>query len=201
MNARKQLKIRLIISLLFGLIVTGVALSAVGGARSRDIRFEQRSTRFALERIDVLLAKYYEHNKRYPRSLRELKLDWGDEKDGWRRDWIYSLAEGKPLVESLGRDGKRGGIGTDADLSNVNSRPPQIRVPLWIRVREDDARMMVVSALFCGLLSGVLALAALEKVTFAARDLIILVPTLLTALAMAAFGAAVITMFHMPSGH
>ena len=101
----------------------------------------------------------------------------------------------------MGRDGKRGGIGTDSDLSNVNPRPPLVRVPLWLRVQEDDARMMVVSALFCGLLSSVLALAALEKVTFAARDLMILVPTLLTALALAAFGAAVITLFHMPSGH
>ena len=179
----------------------GVALTAVGGTRSRDIRFEQKNTRHAFERIDAALAKYHARNGRYPRSLRELKLDWGDEKDGWRRDWIYSLVNGKPLVESLGHDGKRGGIGTHADLSNVNPRPPQMRVPLWLRVQEDDARMMVVSALFCGLLSGILALAALEKVTFAAHDLMIFVPTFLAALALAAFGAAVITLFHMPSGH
>ena len=179
----------------------GVALTAVGGTRSRDIRFEQRNTRFSLLRIDAALAQYRARNQRYPRALGELKLDWGDEKDGWRRPWLYGLVAGKPLVESLGRDGKRGGIGTDSDLSNRHPRPPLVRVPLWMRVQEPDARMMVVSALFCGLLSGVLALGALEKVTFAAKDLIILVPALLTALALAAFGAAVITLFHMPSGH
>ena len=201
MNARKQQIIRWLISFVFGLIVTSVAFTSVGGARSRDIRGERTNTRFALERIDVLLTKYHARNGCYPRSLGEIKIERRDEKDGWRRDWIYSLDDGKPLIESLGRDGKRGGIGTDADLSNVNPRPPQMRVPLWMRVRENDAQMMVVSALFCGLLSSVLALAALEKATFAAKDLIILVPTLLTALGVAAVGAAVITLFHMPSGH
>ena len=58
MNARKQQMIRWIISLVFGLIVMGVALMAVGGARSRDIRFEQKNTRHAFERIDAALAKY-----------------------------------------------------------------------------------------------------------------------------------------------
>ncbi len=201
MNARKRLTIRLMLSLIFGLIVASVALTSVGGAHSRDIRFEQKNTRYGFERIDMALAKYHAQNGRYPKTLNELKLDWLAQKDGWRRDWIYSLADGKPIVESLGRDGKRGGIGTDSDLSNRNPRPPQTRVPLWMRAREPDAKMMVVSALFCGLLAGVLTVAALEKVTFAAKDLIILVPALLTALAMAAFGAAVITLFHMPSGH
>ena len=201
MNARQQLRTRLLISLFFGLIVTGVALTAVGGTRSRDVRFQQKNTRHAFERIDAALAQYHARNGRYPADLSELQLDWRDEKDGWRRAWLYGLVAGKPVVESLGRDGKRGGIGTDSDLTNGNLRPPQMRVPFWMRIQEADARMMVVSAVFCGLLAGVLALAALEKVSFAARDLIILVPTLLMALALAAFGAAVITLFHMPSGH
>ena len=201
MNARQQWEIRLVLSLVFGMIVAGVALSAVGGTRSRDVRGEQKTTRRSFGRIDAALAKYRAQTGRYPKTLGELQLDWSTERDGWRRAWIYSVESGGPLIESLGRDGKRGGLGTDADLSNRNLRPPQTRVPLWMRVQEEDARMMVVSALFCGLLSGVLALAALEKVTFAARDLIILVPTFLAALALAAFGAAVITLFHMPSGH
>ena len=201
-TARKQLRIRLWISLAFGLIVTSVALSTVGGARSRDVHYEQKTTRRSSARIDKILEKYRAQNNRYPRSLSELKLDWTTAKDGWRRDWIYSLPNGKPLVESLGRDGKRGGIGTNSDLSNVNPRPPQMHVPFWMRVQEPDARMMIVSALVCGLFASVIMLGALEKVTFARGELWLLLPALLMALAVAAVGAAFITILHVPtSGH
>ena len=201
MNARKREKLRLAIALGFGLMVTGIALSVVGGARSRDIRFEQKNTRHTFERIDAALANYRAANPRYPQRLSELPLDPSTKRNGWNRAWIYSIEKGKPLVESLGRDGRRGGIGTDADLSNINPRPSQTHVPWWRRVQEDDARMMVVSALFCGFAAGFLVLGALDKVTFAARDMMILVPTLLIALGLAVFGAAVITLLHLPLGH
>ncbi len=42
MNARQQLRIRLWISLAFGLIVTSVARSTVGGTRSRDAHHDQK---------------------------------------------------------------------------------------------------------------------------------------------------------------
>ena len=199
---RNPMKIRLIISLIFGLLVTGVALSQVGGTRSRDVRYEQKTTRRSFERIDGLLAKYRAATNRYPQTLSELKLDWTTAKDGWRRDWIYSIVDGKTLVESLGRDGKRGGIGTDADLSNRNPRPPQTHIPFLMRVQEPDAHMMVVSALVCGLFASVIMLGALEKATFARQELWLLVPALLLSLAIAVVGAAFITILHVPtSGH
>lgn len=202
MNARKIAITRWIISFFFGLIVAGVALSQVGGTRSRDVRYQQKYTRFAFARIDALLAKYHAQNNRYPRNLSDLKIEERDKKDGWRRDWIYSAPNGKPLVESLGRDGKRGGIGTDSDISNINPRPPQTHVPFLMRVVEDDARMMVVSALVCGLFAGVIMLGALEKATFTRSELWVLLPALLMAFAVAAVGAAFITILHVPtSGH
>ena len=202
MNAKQRLVVRLLISFIFGLVVTSVALSTVGGVRSRDVHYEQKTTRSSLARIDKILAKYRAQNNRYPRSLNELELDWTTAKDGWRRDWIYSIAEGKPLVESLGRDGKRGGIGTNSDLSNRVPRPPQTQVPFWMRVREDDARMMIVSALVCGLFASLIMLGALEKTTFAREELYLLVPALSMALLMAIIGAAFITLLHVPtSGH
>ena len=202
MDVRKQFRIRLLISLIFGLIVTSVALSQVGGARSRDIRYEQRNTRLRLERVNAALAKYRGQNNGYPQTLSALKLDPTTGKDGWERDWIYTLPDGKPLVESLGRDGKRGGIGTDSDLSNVNPRPPLAHVPFWMRVQEEDARMMVVSAFVCGLFASVILLGALEKATFARGELWLLLPALIMALFMAIAGAAFITILHVPnSGH
>ena len=201
-TARKQFRIRLLISLAFGLIVTSVALSQVGGTRSRDVRYQQKTTRTSLARIDKILAQYRARNQRYPKSLSELELDWTTEKDGWRRDWIYSLADGQPLVESLGRDGKRGGIGTDSDLSNRVPRPPQMHVPFWMRVREDDARMMIISAFVCGLFASAIMFGALEKATFARGELWLLLPALGMALAVAVTGAAFITILHVPtSGH
>ena len=201
MNARQQLKLRLWLSLAFGLTVAGVALSTVGGAQSRDVNFHQKNTRRALRQIDSALAQYRADKGRYPPSLGALKLDGETARDGWRRAWVYSLPQGQPLVESLGRDGKRGGIGTDADLSNRNPRPPATRVPFWIRVTEPEAWPMTVVALFCGVLSGVLARAGLRHTTFEAKELVLVAPVFLTALGLAVFGAAVITMLHVPSGH
>ena len=202
MSARKQWTIRLTISLFFGLIVTSVALSTIGGTRSRDVHYQQKTTRASLARIAKMLERYQAQNQRYPESLNELELDWTTEKDGWRRPWLYSLVAGEPLVESLGRDGKRGGIGTDSDLSNFNPRPPQMRVPFSMRVQENDARIMIVSALVCGLFAGLIMLGALEKTTFAREELYLLLPALIMALLMAIVGAAFITILHVPtSGH
>jgi general secretion pathway protein G len=40
-------------------------------------------------------------------------------RDPWDRPYLYILpADGAPLVESLGRDGKEGGDGEDRDVSN-----------------------------------------------------------------------------------
>ena len=71
-----------------------------------------------------------------------------------------------------------------------------------MRVREDDARMMIVSALVCGLLASVIMLGALEKATFAREEFYLLLPALIMALLMAIVGAAFITILHVPtSGH
>jgi hypothetical protein len=39
--------------------------------------------------------------------------------DAWGRDILMSFADGKATLTSLGRDGKSGGTGEDADISAV----------------------------------------------------------------------------------
>ena len=187
--------IRLILSSAFGLSVALVPLYlVVGGVHSRDIRFEQRSTRFSFKTLDGALARFHARHGRYPSTLREL-----DDRalDAWQRRFLYSLRDGKPLVESLGRDGKRGGIGTDADLSNRNPKPAPTRVPFWTRVSEPDALQMSVVSSFCGLLAGIVFWSGLQNQTFVRQTW----PAFGTAFLVAASGAVLITSVHIPSGH
>ena len=39
-------------------------------------------------------------------------------KDPWRRDFVYELDGGDPIVISLGKDGRDGGSGYDKDISS-----------------------------------------------------------------------------------
>lgn len=77
------------------------------------------------------LAKYYSANRRLPRSLAELPLPDKDQdsstKDAWGRELGYSYTKESTIIIvtlwSLGKDGKLGGEGEEADLVEVFSLP------------------------------------------------------------------------------
>lgn len=71
----------------------------------------------------------------YPHSLDDLQRapeacgsDWGPEaylkpryfppKDAWKQPLIYELNDGNYVLKSLGKDGREGGTGENADLSS-----------------------------------------------------------------------------------
>lgn len=200
MNARKQRTIRLALSLIFGLAVTSVPLTLIlGGTQARStVNFKRRLTISQLQKSERALRDYHERQGTYPTNLEALEMV---PRDGWRRPLLYSLTDGKPLIESLGGDGKRGGTGLNADLSNRNLSPVAAHIPFWARLFEREAQGVVLAALICGVVAGSLFFGGVRRQTFAMKTLPALAVTLLLSLALAVFGAILITTLHVPSGH
>jgi type II secretion system protein G len=92
----------------------------------------------SLERFGKALERYREDCKSYPAQqigLRALVVNPGARGwngpytkqlsiDPWGRPYIYEIANGVPLVRSLGADGKPGGDLFDADLSSQDPMAP-----------------------------------------------------------------------------
>lgn len=80
--------------------------------------------------------------------------------DGWGRPYRYEAAdgdsEGRRRVTSLGRDGRPGGVGLDADLSTSDLIPERSRITLWQFLFELDSRELWAAALVSGALAGLL---------------------------------------------
>ncbi len=200
MNARKQWTIRLGLSLTFAMAVAWVPLYLiVGGTQARStINFERRLTVSQLQKSERALRDYHRQNGAYPAQLDALEIV---PRDGWRRPFLYSLPDGKPLIESLGSDGKRGGVGLDADVSNRNLSPAAAQIPFWARLFEREAQGVTLASLICGLVAGTLFFAGVRRQTFEPKTLPLLGVSLLLSLALAIFGASIITAIHIPSGH
>ena len=164
----------------------------------RRRHYERQLTRNRLKNAAQSLQNYHAQHGNYPESLEQANL-WA--RDNWGHPLIYSLRAGRPLIESLGRDGKRGGRGMDADLSNRNLYPIQGRISFWQRLLDPSAQGVIIASAICGLIGAALVYGGLRKQNFEPRNWIALGISLVLALAMAIFGAAFIALIHIPSGH
>jgi len=199
MSETKRLTIRLALSVVFGLCVMMVPLWLIVG-NVPYINSSQVTTRGWMKRLDRELQSFRVQHGQYPATLEDLGLGWGL-KDVWNHPFLYSVADGKPLVKSLGRDGVRGGVGLDADFSNQNPRPPESAVPLWQKVTHPITLRMDVVALVCGVIVGLMFFQDLSKQSFERKTWPALGFSFPVTFLLAAFGALVITSAHIPSGH
>lgn len=72
-----------------------------------------------IQAINGALKVYYARHGRFPDPANGLKgLDLERTKDPWKREYVYLLETGKPVIISYGRDGAPGGEGADADISS-----------------------------------------------------------------------------------
>ncbi|NUN05011.1 MAG: type II secretion system major pseudopilin GspG [Bdellovibrio sp.] len=89
-----------------------------------------KETRIQMTQIVNALSMYYTDCGKYPESLEGLsKADancsnWGPEpyykkgtKDPFQHEFIYELNGGEYTLKSLGKDGREGGSGSNADIS------------------------------------------------------------------------------------
>jgi hypothetical protein len=64
-------------------------------------------------------ARLHDSLPKSPRDLPEMPGKGSENQDAWGREILMSFADGKATLTSLGRDGKPGGTGEDADMSGV----------------------------------------------------------------------------------
>lgn len=97
---------------------------------SRLDKSKVNSTKIAISQMVNALNLYYTDCGKYPSSLDGLsKADadcsnWGPEpymkkllKDGWNRDFSYSIEGNAYTIKSFGKDGREGGEGFDKDIT------------------------------------------------------------------------------------
>lgn len=198
MSSRKW-TIRLTLSLTFGIIVMWLPLYAVlGGVEAEAIGYKPWRTRETFRVIGDQLQQYRKTNGRYPKDL--VSLD-SSPRDGWLRPLLYSLHNDKPLLESLGRDGVRGGVGLDADLSNLKPNPPQSRMTFWARIADPYASKMSFVAGVCGLIGGISCFLLLGKQTFQLHTLPNIALKYFVSLTFLLLGTLLLVMVMRNAGH
>ena len=159
------------------------------------------ATQRSFKRVVSVIENYKTNHGSYPADLQTVLPAELDDTDGWKRPWVYSVAGGKPLVESLGRDGKRGGSHQDADLSNLAPRPETARLSMLGQWMHPAALGLRIVALLVGASMATLVFVGLKDQTFERKSLLPLAISLFVSLVIAAFGAGFIAIAHVPSGH
>ena len=201
MSAKQRLAIRLVLALATGCIVAWMPLNIARGSWMTQFSPEQMTTQGALKRVSFVVEDYKKRHGFYPTNFQTLLPAGLDDADGWKRRWVYSMSAGKPLIESLGRDGKRGGSHENADLSNLAPRPNNAQLSMWGQWMHPAALGLRIVALIVGASMATLVFVGLKEQTFERKSLLPLAISLFVSLAIAVFGAGFIAIAHVPSGH
>jgi hypothetical protein len=77
------------------------------------------STIWVMKQRILRYAKQHNSLPKSPSDLPEIPGKISRVHDAWGREILMSFADGKATLTSLGRDGKPGGTGEDADMSGV----------------------------------------------------------------------------------
>ncbi|MFT3838493.1 MAG: type II secretion system protein GspG [Myxococcaceae bacterium] len=110
-------------ALLFVVCDTLTAVSAVKYLEHHAYK-KADAARLDISQLQVAVDAYYARNARYPEQLAVL-VDAGTLRltnDPWGNPYVYTLVNGAPVIASYGADGKPGGEGRDADLTNQERR-------------------------------------------------------------------------------
>ena len=109
-------------------------------------------------RIRIALSDFNRQHDRYPQSLDDLPdfKDWRL-RDRWKHPYHYSRTETGFRLLSLGRDGKPGGLGLDADIDseveNTIRIDPTFSQFLWEGVGSATLLWVALIASLCALLA------------------------------------------------
>lgn len=166
----------------------------------------QRSTQMMLTSLAGDLHEDHAEHGAWPESICEWHEDWcheGNELgDGWQRPFVYSAHDDGFELYSLGRDGRPGGIGLDADLYSDHRRDVAARLPFRQFFHDTPTGG---NRVFCMLIAVIAAVQYLSM-TFSERDTasanprqgIVLATLVIVSATVLAF---LVTPFHIPSGH
>ncbi|HEX7900574.1 MAG TPA: type II secretion system major pseudopilin GspG [Planctomycetota bacterium] len=119
----------IVVVAIIGILATLVVVRYTGKTDEAKVA----AAKSQIAQIESAIVSFYTHAGRMPKELRELiekpsgVANWQEggylkgkavPKDPWGNDFRYAAQGRKFTLTSLGADGKEGGAGLDADLSN-----------------------------------------------------------------------------------
>jgi hypothetical protein len=156
-------------------------------------------------KIDHLVEGFVEQNKRFPTSLDEVNVEfpaleiWNDP---WRNPIYFRVQDNHWTLTSLGRDGKPGGTGFDADYTYNATAPSDLRPTLWQFLTDPDFRAPKICPLLTALVMWLTLVRASPRTRkggpIGMREL---VRNSLAMGAVAVVGGLYLAALHMPNGH
>jgi hypothetical protein len=199
---------RLWAALLTGLIAFATTLLVVWNTLPGVMlghSFPMGYTRDTLRRVAVELKTEKEQTGAFPKTLALSQHSRHDyqQKDSWGHPLTYEVREGKAIVGTLGRDGKPGGEGFDADFTSEAKRLPrptigQLLQPTGSSTVDD----YLVKCLLCCLFNGFFwALALLLSKEGEVKNKALNYMGLLVIFGITVFGALVMAALDVPTGH
>jgi hypothetical protein len=157
----------------------------------------QAATRQLLEMLNQEMKQFLQNHGRWPDSLAELgRVGAGQEQpwlDQWHHPLLYEFRNGKPVIVSLGRDGRRGGAGANRDLFSGEAPGPLPPATLGEFLFELPSRGMT----FTCILTGVVAFLLTLYLTWQRRPGQV-VGQLMVCACFAVLTAIVISALHIP---
>ncbi|BCM90367.1 hypothetical protein IAD21_02219 [Abditibacteriota bacterium] len=169
---------------------------------------QQRVTRDYIVWMARSVNDYHRTRKMFPPDLHTVwlgELNQPPLVDAWKRPLIYSVRNNQLFIESLGRDGVRGGVGLDADLSNLNLHPAKATLPLGQQLEQPLGHTFAIIAIVCGMIAAGIVFPTLGRVPVNSQSwgwlALQLGGTFFLATLMAGVGALFIAAAHIPSGH
>ncbi|WP_338867450.1 type II secretion system protein GspG [Myxococcus stipitatus] len=114
---------RILLGLIF-LVATGLAFVLVYVTEDRTLEPDQRRARDSIRRMEGKFKAHQRLMGRFPsqeegfQPLIDAKLMEGVPLDPWGNPYVYWTDGKNGAVVSYGADGKKGGMGLDADLSS-----------------------------------------------------------------------------------
>lgn len=217
------LKYHLPLALLSGLVVAAVLqLSAWYNLRDQtNVCRRQGRTRHMLSVTGERIDEYQQKTGGYPKNLVEVFAEQGDPQaaemdaqlvqqwtlDEWGNPFQYSVGDNGFTLKSLGRDGKPGGVGLDADLYHDDRNHEETLATFRQFFTESDtAEVDRGPSIILSLLAAVVvALTLFSNLVKEDRQEPFSLRYMLLAAGFVVIGAVAIGLFllplHIPSGH
>jgi len=210
--------LRVLIAIGVGITISAISIYVawVNAGDAPAAWFEQMITRAYLRDIDNAIVLYQQKSNALPNSLEQLCALTNDDNvvfpspaldpnggfwDAWQNPLIYSKDGTNFLVTSYGRDGRPGGRGPDADLTDKNPGPQEAWPTFGQFLHNERFGGMIMSSIVCGVLAAFLSLLTVRVPDLNKRGITILVLSLCATLIGTFFVTIMITAVHVPSGH
>jgi hypothetical protein len=168
--------------------------------------FDHRYTGAELDSLTVLLDEHRAAVGRYPDTLaglrvKEARVDDADRVvDIWRNPYVYRVDADGYTLYSLGRDGRGGGDGIDADVYPTAAGRPQAVATFWQFATELETAGVKFVCAMAGVAAFIMCqVLGVGRPSGSSRKAQVLKGTA-TAVA-AVLAAVVISFLHLPTGH